>query len=194
MRGKDDEMDFEERIKAMEAEVEKAQEAYDLITRLSREAIQKCGKAVVLMHNGDYKQAEELVGEADKKVNETRKLDKRFAYLSIQAKQELSEAKIFLEIKRHKKIPAKDEIGMEETEPYILGLMDVVGELKREAQASLIAKDTKSAMEYLGFMKEIYDATAGMRFSDAVLPDFRKKQDVARILIENTGSDLLKFV
>ncbi len=187
-------MNFEARIKAMENELEKAQEAYDLVTRLSREAIQKCGKAVVLMHKNDYSNAEKLVDEASEKINEIMKRCKKFEYLSVQAKQELSEAKIFLEIKRHKRIPAKNEIGMKETEPYILGLMDVVGELKREAQASLISKDTKSAMEYLKLMKEIYDATAGMRFSDAVLPDFRKKQDVARILIENTGSDLLKFL
>ena len=42
-------------------------------------------------------------------------------------------------------------------------------------------------------MKQIYDGTRKLRFAEAVLSGFRKKQDVARIQIENAGSEILSF-
>jgi translin len=71
--------------------------------------------------------------------------------------------------------------------------MDVVGELKREILDSLRASETERAKAYLVLMESIYDATRAIRFPESVLPGFRKKQDVARIQLENAGSDILRF-
>ena len=72
--------------------------------------------------------------------------------------------------------------------------MDVVGELKRESLISLRNNNTDEAKRYFSFMEYIYDATRSIRFAEAILPGFRKKQDVARIQIENAGSDILSHL
>jgi predicted translin family RNA/ssDNA-binding protein len=41
-------------------------------------------------------------------------------------------------------------------------------------------------------MVDIYDSTLHLRFANAVLPDFRRKQDSARIQVENTASEILR--
>ncbi|MEM0147534.1 MAG: hypothetical protein QXD11_02460 [Candidatus Micrarchaeaceae archaeon] len=185
---------FLEMIKGMESEMEKVQEGYDSIMSLSREIIRSSGKAVTLLHNAKAKEAKELIDKAYKLLCEAEKASKRFSYLLLQAKQELSEAKIFYAIKISGSIPSKKSVGINSTEAYILGLMDTIGELKREVLSMLMEKNVKKAKESLALMELIYDATSCMRFSDAVMPDFRRKQDVARILIENAGSDIVKFL
>jgi predicted translin family RNA/ssDNA-binding protein len=42
-------------------------------------------------------------------------------------------------------------------------------------------------------MKDIYDMTRSLRFAEATLQGLRKKQDVARIQIENAGNEILYF-
>jgi len=42
-------------------------------------------------------------------------------------------------------------------------------------------------------MKGIYDSTRSMRFANSLVPDFRHKQDTARIQLENAGSEILAF-
>lgn len=42
-------------------------------------------------------------------------------------------------------------------------------------------------------MRMIFDGTRSIRFAEAVLNGFRRKQDVARIQIESAGSEILSF-
>ena len=65
-----------------------------------------------------------------------------------------------------------------------MGMMDVFGELKREIIGSLSEGDVKSARSYYSLMVEMFDATRSIRFAEAVLQGFRRKQDVARIQME----------
>ena len=73
----------------------------------------------------------------------------------------------------------------------VLGLLDSVGELKREMYESIRKGKKKDAERYFALMEEIFDALLPLRFSNAVLPDFRRKQDVARIQIEQARGELL---
>jgi len=70
-------------------------------------------------------------------------------------------------------------------------LLDSMGELKREMYESIRKGRKKDAEEYFALMEEIFDALLPLRFSNAVLPDFRRKQDVARIQIEQARGELL---
>ena len=49
----------------------------------------------------------------------------------------------------------------------------------------------KDAEGYFQMMEGIYDALLPLRFSNSVLPEFRRKQDVARIQIEQARGELL---
>ena len=89
----------------------------------------------------------------------------------MQAHQEFSEALILHHILTKKKIPSMSEIGETEV-PYLLGMMDVVGELKREAIESIRRQQNESARAYYKLMSDIYDSTLHMRFANSILPDF----------------------
>jgi translin len=71
--------------------------------------------------------------------------------------------------------------------------MDVMGELKREILEELRKENYKRADAHFEKMKLIYDTTRSLRFAEAVLAGFRRKQDTARIQLENAGSELLSF-
>jgi len=47
------------------------------------------------------------------------------------------------------------------------------------------------AQKFFEMMELIYDELLPLRFSNAVLPEFRRKQDVARIQIEQARGELL---
>ena len=90
------------------------------------------------------------------------------------------------------RIPALREVGTD-GEAYLMGMMDVFGELKREIIGSLSEGDVRSARSYYSLMVGMFDATRSVRFAEAVLQGFRRKQDVARIQMEGASSELLAF-
>ncbi|MFI5412449.1 MAG: hypothetical protein ACHQX1_01000 [Candidatus Micrarchaeales archaeon] len=168
----------------------KKQKDFDDVMQISREIVRDAGQTITLMHNDDVEEATAKLKIMSAKVKMLQKLDSLFRYQTLQAYQEYAEAFIFFHIKTGKKIPSMTAVDVD-NEAYLLGLMDVVGELKREILESLRANKLKQAEWYFDTMKEIYDSTRRLRFAEAVLSGFRKKQDVARIQIENAGSEIL---
>ncbi len=168
------------------------QEAFDRVMQLSREVIRSAGQAITMMHNGDTKKAAAVIKEMKGKVKSLQGIDTQFKYNTQQAYQEYVEAQVFYDIMAGNGVPRMSEIGVD-PDAYLMGLMDVTGELKREILESLRREEIKDAESYFEIMKGIYDGTRSIRFAEAVLPGFRKKQDVARIQLENAGSDILSF-
>lgn len=168
------------------------QEAFDRVMQLSREVIRSAGQAITMMHNGDTKKAATVIKEMKGKVKSLQGIDTQFKYNTQQAYQEYVEAQVFYDIMAGDGVPRMSEIGVD-PDAYLMGLMDVTGELKREILESLRREEIKDAESYFEIMKSIYDGTRSIRFAEAVLPGFRKKQDVARIQLENAGSDILSF-
>ncbi len=186
MKGLDDDIDRISDGLAMK------QADFDKVMQISRELIRDAGQAITLMHNGEKKKAMEKLCVMAGSVKRLQKLDKQFKYNTLQAYQEYAEAYIFADIKTKRKITSEEEVGVG-GEAYLMGLMDVEGELKREILDALREGKVKEAEWYLDTMKTIYDSTRRLRFAEAVLSGFRKKQDTARIQIENAGSEILMF-
>ncbi len=168
----------------------KKQTDFDKVMQTTREIIRDAGQTITLMHNDEKKAAATRLKEMSGRVTMLNRIDSLFRYSTMQAYQEYAEAFIFFSIKTKKKIPKVKDVGVD-YDAYLMGLMDVVGELKREILESLRADKVKDAEWYLDTMKTIYDSTRRLRFAEAVLSGFRKKQDVARIQIENAGSEIL---
>ena len=168
------------------------QKQFDTVMDASREMIREAGQIITLLHNDKIAEAKKRLAELKKTVAATMGTDGNFRYHTMQAYQEYTEAACFFSIKTEGSIPNLSEVHVD-TEAYILGLMDCVGELNREVFEALNNNDTKAANKYFGFMKLIYDSTRSIRFAEVVLNGFRKKQDVARIQIESAGSEILSF-
>ncbi|MCK5636686.1 MAG: RNA-binding protein, partial [Thermoplasmatales archaeon] len=72
---------------------------------------------------------------------------------------------------------------------YLMGLCDLVGELRRTALDSIRAGESKEADNYLSMMDDIYDVIIRFDYPSGLIP-IKKKQDMVRNLIERTRGEL----
>ena len=104
------------------------------------------------------------------------------------AMQEACEAALVNAILAKERLPTPNDLGVTDTS-YLLGLGDVVGELRRLALSRLQDGDVPRASGFLEDMERILDAL--MRFDyPTALVALKRKQDVARSLIEKTRGDV----
>ncbi len=179
-------------IKSISKHLTKKQKDFDNVMSLVRDIVRESAQTITMLHNNELKNASKMLKTADKMVVSLKKFDSVFGYHAKQAYQEYAEAKIFFSIKLHSTIPSSKVVNVDK-ESYLMGLMDVMGELKREILESLRENKLKEAEEYFKNMRSIYDSTRSIRFAEAVLNGFRRKQDVARIQVESAGSEILSF-
>lgn len=178
-------------VKVISRGLAKKQKDFDTVMELVRDVVRNSSQTITMLHNNDTKAVRTLKA-AENMVKRLRSFDSVFGYHAKQAYQEYAEARIFFEIKKTHQIPSYSKVGVDQ-EAYLMGLMDVMGELKREILEALREDNVKDAETYFKNMKTIYDSTRSIRFAEAVLGGFRRKQDVARIQVESAGSELLSF-
>ncbi len=149
-------------ISEIEGRLDEKDEVRELTIKSSRTIARLSGSAIQAMHRGHD------VGTA---LQETR--------------EEILKLRSLL--KDH---PDLYHTGMGLTDTaYLLGLGDVVGELRRFALEHLRRGDVKQASGYLEKMERILDSL--MRFDyPTALVALKRKQDVARSLIEKTRGEV----
>ena len=180
------------RVNEIEKKLMRLQDEKDKVLDISRELIRTAGRAITLIHAREFKQAGASMKVLAALERKLRSSEKGFEYFSVQAHQEYVEAMAFYTVLKERRLVSPAEMGVDEI-PYILGIMDLVGELKREVIESMRSERLKDADAYYEFMKGIYDSTRSMRFANSLVPDFRHKQDTARIQVESAGSELLSY-
>jgi len=173
-------------VKFLESE-EKEQ---DELLRLTREIVRGCSVAIKCIHSKELKECERQIDEVERLVGRMRKVE-GFDNIAIQAYQEYAEAKVLLSVIAKKDIPGYEELKIP-FKAYLLGLLDCVGELRREMLEELKRGDKKKADYYFLQMEKLYEAMLPLRFSNSILPNFRRKQDVARMQLEQARSELLR--
>ncbi|MEW6329404.1 MAG: hypothetical protein AB1468_04765 [Candidatus Micrarchaeota archaeon] len=174
-------------------ELKAREKAQDKLLVLVRELVRGCSIAIKCIHSKDMEEAERQMREVERLVKEARSLDKGFENITAIAYQEYCEAKLLLALIARRKLPGYEELGVP-FEIYLLGLCDVVGELRREMLEEMKRNDSRRAEYYFERMNEIYEAMLPIRFSNSLLPQFRKKQDVARTQVEHARSELLHHI
>ena len=95
--------------------------------------------------------------------------------------QEYTEAIIFYNILKNGRIPKHDEIGVDEFS-YVLGLMDVAGELYRKSIEEMIKGNIEFALKTKEFLGELYQAMLYMEFKNF---DYRRKVDYVAGIYNN---------
>jgi len=161
--------------------------------RDSREIIINCRKAIQLIHQNQMKEAKSNIKKASVKLQELYSLtdkhpDIHHAGFVENAAQELVEAYCLLNIMSGKDLPDPDEIKTTYSS-YLLGLCDLVGELRRTALNSIRAGKAKKADGLLNMMEDIYDVIIRFDYPSGLIP-IKKKQDMVRSLIERTRGEL----
>lgn len=177
-------------IEKIEKKLSQREKQLDTVLLETRKVVRYCSNAIKAMHAYELTEAKKNLAEADKALKMLSEHHKQFPSQLNHVYQEYAEARIVLSVIELKKIPGYVQLQVPEI-PYLLGLLDAVGELKREMYESLRRGNKHEAGFYFKMMEEIYDELLPLRFSNAVLPEFRKKQDVARIQIEQARGELL---
>jgi len=72
---------------------------------------------------------------------------------------------------------------------YLLGMADAIGELRRFALEELRNARIDEAVAHLEMMEEMFLVIMRFDYPDALVP-IRRKQDVARSLLERTRGDV----
>lgn len=173
-------------------ELEKKDLIRERALKTARDIVRKCGEAVQKMHLNEN--ADRIISAAKK---ETKNLisvirehpDIYYSGFVESAFQELCEASIISAVLEKKDLPDPDELGVTYTS-YLLGLGDAVGELRRFSLDSLLEGDTERAKWYLELMEEFYSVLMKFDLPTAIVA-IRKKQDLARSLIEKTRGELV---
>lgn len=145
-------------------------------------------------HQERFKDAKKLLKEADglfSKLNSAGETypDMVYSGLVDAAFQEYAEAQTLLALVEHNRFVSPEEIKVNSI-AYVLGLADVIGELRRRALDSLRKVDVKTAEYCLRLMEEIYVELMSMDEAYMLVPGLRRKSDVARHLIETTRGDI----
>lgn len=182
---------LEKEIARMVAELKKKESVQDSLLKLTRELVRECSIAVKFIHSGDMRGASSHHRNARGLLAKIRKMESGFENLVAQSYQEYAEITILMAVVKKESIPTHGELGIPFPQ-YMTGLCDCIGELRRQMLEELRHGRRKDAEYYFDRMNGIYEMTMPLRFSNSILPYFRKKQDVARTQVEHARSELLK--
>jgi translin len=108
--------------------------------------------------------------------------------------QEYSEAALLMLLIKESRYASPEELSVPFVDAYVLGLADLVGELRRSALDSVCDGDVERAVSVLGRMDEVLSNLITLDYPEAIIPGLRHKCDVARSLVEKTRGDIANSV
>jgi translin len=109
------------------------------------------------------------------------------------ANQEYSEANILLNLIQNNEFLTPEEINVMPVN-YVLGLSDVIGEYRRLALDYLREGNVGKGEECLRLMDQIFIELMALDETYMMVPGLRRKNDVARKIIEITRGDITQEV
>lgn len=164
------------------------QDAREFLLKNTREIVTLCSKSIIAVHKEDLatgkknlKRAETLLKRYKKKASGG--LER---YL-VTPEQEFVEATCLIAIVEQKEIPSDKELSVM-PESYVLGLLDCVGELKRQVFDKIRVNKIDDATRIFEIMESLYLQLYTFSMYDKVVKEARKKIDVNRILVDDVRS------
>jgi translin len=164
------------------------------LLELARKTTRLASWAIIQTHRGQISKARKTLREAEESIADIRSLvDERpgftqVGYLVV-AFQEFTEAKVLLSFASRQRIPSQREVGVDWM-PYLLGLLDFVGELRRMTMDQLKAGKLKEAQGTFESMETIFEDLLSLDRT-SIIPTFRRKMDVNKKLVEATRADVI---
>jgi translin len=183
-------------LSAIEEELNEKDDLREETLKNCREIIRNSRKGIKSIHEGNMEEAREYMNEAGKILKATRKkIEKHPDILTAgymeNAMQEVAEAEIFMAIMEDRDIPPPEAINVSSTS-YLLGLADVVGELRRRGVYLMKSGNIGEVEEILGMMEEICDRVGEFDYPSGLLP-IKRKQDVIKKVLEKMRGEVAIF-
>ncbi len=182
---------LEKIVSKIESELDEKDEIREIALKSSRAVVRISGSMIRGLHRREN--VDEQVKELKDEVSRLSGLlvdhpDIAVAGYVESAFQEYAEVGILMTLLEKDDVPSPEDLGIGNV-PYLLGLADVVGELRRFALNELKSGKVEKADRYLDKMEDIFSALMQFDYPDAILP-VRRKQDVVRSLLEKTRGEV----
>jgi translin len=180
-------------VEKIQNELNSYDKAREKLQTLTRNATRLCGWAIIQVHRGKLNQANKTLNEAKHALDELQSLLSAHVELPqfgqvLVAFQEFAEAKLVYTMRKNRKVATLHDIGTNTT-AYLLGMLDFIGEMRRMTLDSLRRGETEEAQRLLSIMEGVYEDL--MSFDrTSILPNFRRKLDVSRRILEATRGDV----
>jgi predicted translin family RNA/ssDNA-binding protein len=180
-------------LEQIKSKIEAFELERDFVIKQSRDIIKLSKKVIYALHRNDLKGASSAVTEmktAFSKLDKTVKIPKNRDSGSFKvAVQEFVEALCFYELMRSDRIPSNSDLKLD-PEYYLMGLIDLTGELVRKAINSAINGDYATSVKLKGLVSDLYDELLLFDFAggelrkkfDSVKYDLKKLDDLVLAL------------
>ncbi|MFN2298706.1 MAG: haloacid dehalogenase [Anaerolineales bacterium] len=160
----------------------------------SRTLIRFASLAIRAVHRRERKTAEENLKQAREVAAQLKQglegyPDLYFAGYTQDALKELAEASIVFSLVNGSPLPDPDALGVDPA-PYLNGLGEAAGELRRWSLDLLRRGETGEAEGILAMMDDIYSLLVTLDFPDALTGGLRRTTDMVRGVTERTRGDL----
>lgn len=161
---------------------------------LSRKITRSSANAIRAFHRADLEEAQRLMDEVAGWVAEataalTNHPDILYAGFVADAAKEYAEARLTRALALGEPLPLPGELGVG-VAPYLNGLGEAVGELRRRMLDLLRAEQLPQAENTLDVMESVLGLLTGLDYPDGMTGGLRRTTDVARALIERSRADL----
>lgn len=168
--------------------------AREAALRLSRETVQHSANSIRAIHRGEFQEARQLLSKVTHFLKQIegatqQHRDVYYAGFVEDAQKEYAEASVTLALVEGSPLPRLADLGVGPA-PYLNGLGEAVGELRRYILDGLRRNDTSRCEELLDIMDETYTALVTVDFPDAMTRGLRRTTDMVRGVLERTRGDL----
>lgn len=177
--------------------LEMKDEAREELLKITRKIARMARRTILGIHAGDLEQARTMVKTMSKLVADLSSFrevhpDLYYSGSVTGALAEYVEASMLFEYFSSGCMPSMRDLDVGPA-PYLLGLADLVGELRRFTLRLIKEDKHREAVEVLSSMEEIYNSLMAVVLPEALVPGLRRKIDVIRGILEATRKDLLFY-
>lgn len=178
---------------AARAELDPKFSARETAIANGRRVIQFAARAIRSGHRGESEEAASLLAEAGVLLAESTAALSQHPDINIgilhDAAKEYAEAHLYMALASGRELPTPHQLGTTVI-PYLKGLGEAVGELRRRLLDQLRRDDLAEAERLLLLMDAVVDMLAALDYPDGMTGGLRRTTDVARSLTERSRADL----
>ncbi len=161
---------------------------------LSREVIRNCADTIRGIHREEYDEAVTRLAETAKliaQIADDLQLHPELYFTGFvqDAHKEYAEAHCTLALIRGEPLPIPEDLKVEYS-PYLRGLGEAVGELRRHILDRMRIEEPRWGENMLGIMDDIYYLMVSFDYPEAISGGLKRATDQTRSIIERTRGDL----
>ncbi len=190
-----DEREIEQIMESVISFIEEKNQVRDKAYPLIRRGIQIAAKIINNLHYNQTSEIANLIKNLREIYNQLANMLKNYPDLLygsflLNFLQEYVEAELYLSFINSEIIPSPNDLGVSPIS-YLLGFCDFVSELRRKILILINEDKLNEAKQLLEVMSKLTDFVSVIEIPDSVVPGFKRKKDVLRLVLDRTMSDLI---